>query len=106
MSAPSALVLKCPNCGEVVPHRVLRGKIAGKDEIAFEDDFILPRDLAAEDPMRHDLAAIRTLEDQGARGRHRRSSERAGPPKDLRPWPTSVRRHTNLSRILAMCSAA
>src|SRR5216110_156816 len=73
---------------------------------AFEDDFILPRDLAAEDPMRHDLAAIRTLEDRGARGRHRRSSERAGPPKDLRPWPTSVRRHTNLSRILAMCSAA
>ena len=36
MSAPSALVLKCPNCGEVVPHRVLRGKIAGKDEIVFE----------------------------------------------------------------------
>src|SRR5439155_27120932 len=36
MSAPSALVLKCPNCGEVVPHRVLRGKIAGKDEIGFE----------------------------------------------------------------------
>ena len=36
MSAPSALVLKCPNCGEVVPHRVLRGKIGGKDEIVFE----------------------------------------------------------------------
>src|SRR5947199_7787996 len=36
MSAPSALVLKCPNCVEVVPHRVLRGKIAGKDEIVFE----------------------------------------------------------------------
>jgi uncharacterized Zn finger protein len=36
MVAPSALVLKCANCGEVVPHRVLRGKIAGKDEIVFE----------------------------------------------------------------------
>src|SRR5437762_12719398 len=36
MAAPSALVLKCPQCGEVVPHRVLRGKIGGKDEIVFE----------------------------------------------------------------------
>src|SRR5207253_11221631 len=36
MVAPSALVLKCPQCGEVVPHRVLRGKIGGKDEIGFE----------------------------------------------------------------------
>jgi uncharacterized Zn finger protein len=36
MVAPSALVLKCAHCGEVVPHRVLRGKIAGKDEIVFE----------------------------------------------------------------------
>src|SRR2546430_7602468 len=36
MVAPSALVLKCPQCGEVVPHRVLRGKIGGKDEIVFE----------------------------------------------------------------------
>ncbi len=36
MAAPSALVLKCPHCGEVVPHRVLRGKIGGKDEIVFE----------------------------------------------------------------------
>ena len=36
MSAPSALVLKCPSCGEVVPHRVLRGKIGGKEEIVFE----------------------------------------------------------------------
>lgn len=36
MAAPSALVLKCPSCGEVVPHRVLRGKIGGKDEIVFE----------------------------------------------------------------------
>src|SRR5438309_10620638 len=36
MAAPSALVLKCPQRGEVVPHRVLRGKIGGKDEIVFE----------------------------------------------------------------------
>jgi uncharacterized Zn finger protein len=36
MAAPSALVLKCAHCGEVVPHRVLRGKIGGKDEIVFE----------------------------------------------------------------------
>lgn len=36
MSAPSALVLTCASCGEVVPHRVLRGKIGGKDEIVFE----------------------------------------------------------------------
>lgn len=36
MVAPSALVMKCGNCGEVVPHRVLRGKIGGKDEIVFE----------------------------------------------------------------------
>lgn len=36
MSAPSALVLKCPNCGVQVPHRVLRGKIGGRDEIVFE----------------------------------------------------------------------
>ena len=36
MAAPSALVLKCSHCGEVVPHRVLRGKIGGKDEIVFE----------------------------------------------------------------------
>lgn len=36
MAAPSALVLKCTACGEVVPHRVLRGKIGGKDEIVFE----------------------------------------------------------------------
>ena len=35
MAAPSALVLKCETCGEM-PHRVLRGKIAGKDEIVFE----------------------------------------------------------------------
>lgn len=36
MAAPSALVLKCSQCGEVVPHRVLRGKIGGTDEIVFE----------------------------------------------------------------------
>lgn len=36
MAAPSALVLKCATCGEVAPHRVLRGKIGGKDEIVFE----------------------------------------------------------------------
>lgn len=36
MAAPSALVLKCAHCGEVVPHRVLRGKIGGKDEVVFE----------------------------------------------------------------------
>ena len=36
MAAPSALVLKCSHCGEVAPHRVLRGKIGGKDEIVFE----------------------------------------------------------------------
>ena len=36
MAAPSALVLKCAHCGEVAPHRVLRGKIGGKGEIVFE----------------------------------------------------------------------
>src|ERR671930_1255932 len=36
MVAPSALVIKCAHCGEVVPHRVLRGKIGGKDELVFE----------------------------------------------------------------------
>lgn len=36
MAAPSALVLKCSACGKVVPHRVLRGKIGGKEEIVFE----------------------------------------------------------------------
>ncbi len=36
MSAPSALVLKCESCGKEVPHRVLRGRVAGKDEIVFE----------------------------------------------------------------------
>src|SRR5438046_9637843 len=36
MAAPRALVLKCPQYGEVVPHRVLRGKIGGNDEIVFE----------------------------------------------------------------------
>ncbi|MCI4371925.1 MAG: hypothetical protein L3J78_04675 [Thermoplasmata archaeon] len=36
MAAPSALVLKCEVCGTEAPHRVLRGKIGGKDEIVFE----------------------------------------------------------------------
>src|SRR2546430_17369273 len=36
MAAPSALVLKCESCGAEAPHRVLRGKIGGKDEIVFE----------------------------------------------------------------------
>lgn len=35
MAAPSALVLHCDTCGDV-PHRVLRGKVTGKDEIIFE----------------------------------------------------------------------
>lgn len=35
MAAPSALVLHCDTCGDV-PHRVLRGKVGGKDEIVFE----------------------------------------------------------------------
>src|SRR5438445_13860130 len=36
MAAPSALVLKCEVCGAEAPHRVLRGKIGGKDEIVLE----------------------------------------------------------------------
>jgi len=36
MAAPSALVLRCESCGTEGPHRVLRGKVAGKDEIVFE----------------------------------------------------------------------
>lgn len=35
MAAPSALVLHCDTCGDV-PHRVLRGRVSGKDEIVFE----------------------------------------------------------------------
>jgi uncharacterized Zn finger protein len=35
MAAPSALVLHCDTCGDV-PHRVLRGKVTGKDEVVFE----------------------------------------------------------------------
>ena len=35
MAAPSALVLHCDTCGDV-PHRVLRGKVTGKDEVIFE----------------------------------------------------------------------
>jgi len=36
MAAPSALVLRCESCGTEAPHRILRGKIGGKDEIVFE----------------------------------------------------------------------
>src|SRR5438445_13692104 len=36
VAAPSALVLKCEACGAEAPHRVLKGKIGGKDEIVFE----------------------------------------------------------------------
>jgi uncharacterized Zn finger protein len=36
MAAPSALVLTCGQCGAVAPHRVLRGKVGGADEIVFE----------------------------------------------------------------------
>jgi len=36
MAAPSALVLKCEECGKEGPHRVLRGRVAGKDEVVFE----------------------------------------------------------------------
>lgn len=35
VAAPSALVLTCDTCGDV-PHRVLRGKVAGKAEVVFE----------------------------------------------------------------------
>ena len=35
MAAPSAFVLHCDTCGDV-PHRVLRGKVGGRDEIVFE----------------------------------------------------------------------
>src|SRR3989449_1835745 len=36
MAAPSALVLRCESCGVEGPHRVLRGRVAGKDEFVFE----------------------------------------------------------------------
>jgi len=35
VAAPSALILRCDTCGDV-PHRVLRGRVGGKDEIVFE----------------------------------------------------------------------
>lgn len=35
VAAPSALVVECETCG-LVPHRVLRGRVSGKDEIVFE----------------------------------------------------------------------
>src|SRR4030067_1125204 len=36
MAAPSAVVLKCGACGQEAPHRVLRGRVAGRDEVVFE----------------------------------------------------------------------
>src|SRR3989442_4734226 len=36
MAAPSALVLTCEDCGAEPRHRVMRCKIAGRDEIVFE----------------------------------------------------------------------
>jgi len=36
VAAPSALVLTCESCGKEGPHRVLRGRVAGKNEIVFE----------------------------------------------------------------------
>src|SRR5207245_5139850 len=42
MAAPSALVLKCEACGAEAPHRVLRGKIGGRDEIVFEGTVTCP----------------------------------------------------------------
>ncbi len=35
MAVPSGLVLRCDECGEV-PHRVLRGRVGGRDEVVFE----------------------------------------------------------------------
>lgn len=35
MAAPSALVLACEECGEV-PHRVLSGRLTGKDALVFQ----------------------------------------------------------------------
>ena len=35
MAAPSALVLVCEECGEV-PHRVLSGRVTGKDALVFQ----------------------------------------------------------------------
>ena len=35
MATPSALVLRCEECGEV-PHRVLSGKVTGKDALVFQ----------------------------------------------------------------------
>jgi uncharacterized Zn finger protein len=36
MAAPSALVLVCEECGEEGPHRVLSGRLAGKDALVFQ----------------------------------------------------------------------
>ena len=35
MAVPSGLVLRCEECG-VVPHRVLRGRVTGRDDVVFE----------------------------------------------------------------------
>ena len=36
MAVPSGLVLRCDECGEVGVHRVLHGRIGGRDEVVFE----------------------------------------------------------------------
>src|SRR3989475_3960894 len=43
---------------------------------ALEDDFVLPADLASEDAVRHDFAALRTFQNQGAWRSHRRRRTR------------------------------
>jgi len=36
MAAPSALTLTCESCGELGPHRVLHGRVGGKDALTFQ----------------------------------------------------------------------
>jgi len=36
MAVPSGLVLRCDECGEVGPHRVLHGRVSGRTEVVFE----------------------------------------------------------------------
>jgi len=36
MAAPSALVLVCDACGEEGPHRVLSGRVSGRDALVFQ----------------------------------------------------------------------
>jgi len=36
MGAPSGLVLRCEDCGVVGAHRVLRGRVGGRDEVVFD----------------------------------------------------------------------